>query len=124
MSGIVQVHVLRRAAPVSKPLFDAIKSGFDAAIAGELIGALGELDDKAMEYILIKTLAVVEMKIPEGWAKITNSSDTLSFMYDEVGEDAYMMLAVCARVMGYNFEPLFREALSLLPDGAIPGFRA
>lgn len=123
MSGIVQVHVLRRASPIVKPLFNAIKGGFSPDVAGEIIAALGDLDDAATEYILKKTLAVVKMKEETGWSKVVSGVDSLDFMNDEIGGDAYMILAIVSRVLGYNYEPLFREALSSLPDGAIPTFQ-
>lgn len=124
MSGIVQVHVLRRAGPAISPLISAAKHGIRDDLVEELVANLSKLDDASTEYVLTKCLSVVSVKRDGGWPKILASVDRLEFMYDEIGEDAYLMLAIAARVMGFNFEPLFREALSSLSDGAIPTFRA
>lgn len=119
MSGIVQVHVLRRAGPAISPLVAAARHGMKETLVEELIENLSRLDDAATEYVLTKCLSVVSVKRDGGWPKILSSVDRLEFMYDEIGEDAYLMLAIAARVMGFNFEPLFREALSSFSDGAI-----
>jgi hypothetical protein len=119
MSGIVQVHVLKRAGPAIAPLISAAKHGIRDDLVDELITGLSKLDDEATEYVLTKCLSVVTVKRDGGWPKILASVDRLEFMYDEIGDDAYLMLAIAVRVMGFNFEPLFREALSSLSDGAI-----
>lgn len=123
LPGLTQVRLLKRAAPIAGPLMAASQSG-DAEIAGTAVSALSELDDEAVEYILAQTLSSVEMKIDSGWARISSSGEHLLLQYDEISEDAYLMLSIAARVLRYNFEPLFRAALSNLSGGATPTFQA
>jgi len=123
MSGIVQVHVLRRAGPAISPLVAAAKNGIHDDLVEEIIANMSKLDDASTEYVLTKCLSVVSVKRDGGWPKILASVDRLEFMYDEIGDDAYLMLAIAARVMGFNFEPLFREALSSFSGGATQTFR-
>lgn len=122
MSGIVQIYVLKRAGPALGPLVAAAKNGISDSISEELLEGLSKLKDEDLEYVLAKCLWVVNAKRDGGWPKITSSPDRLEFQYDDIGEDAYLMMAIAVHVMGFNFEPLFREALSNLSDGAIPIF--
>lgn len=122
MSGIIQVHVLKRAGPALAPLVTAAKNGISDSISEELLEGLTKIKDEDLEYVLAKCLWVVTTKRDGGWPKITSSPDKLDFMYEEIGDDAFVMMSIAVRVMGFNFEPLFREALSLLPDGAIQTF--
>lgn len=122
MSGIVQVHVLKRAGPALAPLVSAARHGIRDDLVDELILGFSKLDDASTEYVMTKCLSVVTVKRDGGWPKILASVDRLEFMYDEIGEDAYLMLMITARVMFWNFQPLFQEALSSLQDGAIPTF--
>jgi hypothetical protein len=117
LPGLTQVRLLKRAAPVAGPLMAAAQFG-DAEITSTAVSALSGLDDDAIEFVLAQTLSSVEMKIESGWAKISSSTDRLLLQYEEIGEDAYLMLSIAAHVLRYNFEPLFRAALSNLSDGA------
>ena len=122
MSGIVQVFVLKRAGPALGPLVAAAKNGISDSISEELLEGLSKLKDEDLEYVLAKCLWVVNANRDGGWPKITSSPDKLEFMYEDIGEDAFVMMSIAIRVMGFNFEPLFREALSALADGATPIF--
>lgn len=118
MVGLTQIHVLRRAAPVIKPMFSAISAGMNAEVAGTIIEGLGELPDEKMDYILDRALAVVEMKQDgQRWAKI-KSSNGLNFMFEGISTDGLLMLTICAYVLYDNYYPLFLEAPSLFNDGA------
>lgn len=118
MVGLTQIHVLRRAAPVIKPMFSAFSAGMNAEVAGTIIEGLGELPDEKMDYILDRALAVVEMKQDgQRWAKI-KSSNGLNFMFEGISTDGLLMLTICAYVLYDNYCPLFLEAPSLFNDGA------
>lgn len=118
MVGLTQIHVLRRAAPVIKPLFSAMGSGMNPEVAGTIVEGLGELPDDKMEYILDRSLAVVEMKQDgQRWAPI-KSSNGLAFMFEGISTDGLLMLTICAYVLYDNYYPLFLEAPSLLNVGA------
>lgn len=118
MVGLTQIHVLRRAAPVIKPLFSAISSGMNSEVAGAIIEGLGELPDDKMDYILDRALAVVQMKQDgQRWANI-KSSNGLTFMFEGISTDGLLMLTICAYVLYDNYYPLFLEAPSLFTDGA------
>lgn len=118
MAGLTQIHVLRRAAPVIKPLFSGMATGMTADVAGAIIEGLGELPDDKMDYILDNTLSVVEMKQDGSrWAKIKSSGG--SFMFEEIGANGLLMLTICAYVLYDNYYPLFLEAPSLFNDGAL-----
>lgn len=117
MAGLTQIHVLRRAAPVIKPLFTGMATGMNADVAGAIIEGLGELPDDKMNYILDQTLAVVEMKQDGSrWAKIKSSGG--AFMFDDIAQNGLLMLTLSAHVLYDNYYPLFLEAPSIFNDGA------
>jgi hypothetical protein len=117
MVGLTQIHVLRRAAPIIKPLFSTLSSGMTAETAGDIIEGLSSLPDEAMNYILDKSLAVVEMK-QDGtrWARI-KTSDGLTFMFKDIEQNGLLMLTICAYVLYDNYYPLFLEAPELFSLG-------
>lgn len=120
MVGLTQIHVLRRAAPVIKPLFSGMATGMTADVAGAIIEGLGELPDDKMNYILDHTLGVVEMKQDDQrWAKI-KSTNGLAFMFDEIGRNGLLMLTISAYVLYDNYYPLFLEAPSIFSEGGLP----
>lgn len=113
LHGIVQVHVLKRVAPVLTPLLAATRTGIEDGLIEELVQNFSTLDDATVEFVMAKAFATVEMKVESGWARIaTSNSDSPQFMYEDIGEDALMLVSILGNVMRYNFEPLFREALS------------
>ncbi|KAA0117882.1 hypothetical protein CIW48_27155 [Methylobacterium sp. P1-11] len=117
MVGLTQIHVLRRAAPVIKPLFSGMATGMTPDVAGAIIEGLGELPDEKMNYILDHTLAVVEMKQDDQrWAKI-KSTNGMAFMFDEIGRNGLLMLTISAYVLYDNYYPLFLEAPLLFSGG-------
>ena len=117
MVGLTQIHVLRRAAPVIKPLFTGMSTGMTSDVAAGIIEGLGELPDDKMNYILEHALGVVEMKQDgERWAKIKASSG-LNFMFDPIRENGLLQLAICAHVLFDNYYPLFLEAPDLFNGG-------
>lgn len=117
MVGLTQIHVLRRAAPVIKPLFSGMATGMNADVAGAIIEGLGELPDDKMNYILDQTLAMVDMKQDGNrWAKIKSSNGM--FMFDDIAQNGLLMLTLCAHVLYDNYYPLFLEAPSLFNGGA------
>lgn len=120
MVGLTQIHVLRRAAPVIKPLFSGMATGMNADVAGAIIEGLGELPDDKMDYILDHTLAVVEMKQDGSrWAKI-KASNGLNFMFEDIGSNGLLMMTICAYVLYDNYYPLFLEAPALFSPGGSP----
>lgn len=120
MVGLTQIHVLRRAAPVIKPLFTGMASGMNAEVAGSIIDGLSSLPDEAMNYILDHTLAVVQMKQDGSrWAPI-KSSNGLTFMFENIGTNGLLMLTICAYVLYDNYYPLFLEAPELFNGGGNP----
>ena len=120
MVGLTQIHVLRRASPVIKPLFTGMASGMNAEVAGSIIEGLSELPDDKMNYILDHALAVVEMKQDgQRWAKI-KASNGLTFMFEDIGTNGLLMLTLCAYVLYDNYYPLFLEAPLLFGSGGNP----
>ena len=59
MVGLTQIHVLRRAGPVIKPLFMGLKGGMTPEVAMGVIDGLSSLEDEKLNYILDKTLGIV-----------------------------------------------------------------
>lgn len=125
MTGLTQVHVLRRAAPVIKPLFTVMASrlagGATAAanleMASQVIDGLGNLEDDKLNYILEKSLAVVEIKQDGSrWAPI-KSSNGMVFMFEEIASNGLLMMAICTQVLIDNYFPLFLEAPELFSFG-------
>ena len=118
MPGLVQIHVLRRASPIIKPMFESLTTGMNGDVAASVIEGLGNLEDEKLNYILDRTLAVVERKQDgERWARI-KSSDGQRFMFDDIAANGLLMLAICAYTLHDNYYPLFLEAPSMFNGGA------
>lgn len=119
MSGLTQIHVLRRASPVMLPLFKSAAEGVTAATMAAVVEGLGALPDDAMDYILQHTLAVVERRQSETvWAKV-QAPGGRTLMFSDIAADGLLMLAICANVLIDNYYPLFREAPELFKGGGL-----
>jgi hypothetical protein len=119
MNGLTQIHVLRRAAPIIKPLFAGLSGGITPEVAATIIEGLSELPDENLNYILEHTLSRVEVKQDgERWAPIKTPGG-LTFQFRDVADNGLLMLTLCAHVLYDNYLPLFREAPELF-GGVIP----
>lgn len=117
MVGLTQIHVLRRASPIIAPLFKGLKGGITPEVASSVIDGLSGLEDDKLNYILDKTLAVVEMKQDgQRWAKI-KASDGLTFMFNDIRDNGLLILRISTEVLYDNYYPLFLEAPLLFSGG-------
>jgi hypothetical protein len=117
MVGLTQIHVLRRASPIVAPLFKGLRGGLTPETASAVIEGLSGIEDEKLNYILDKTLGVVEMKQDgQRWSKI-KASDGLSFMFDDIKNNGLLMLRISAEVLYDNYYPLFLEAPLLFSGG-------
>ena len=117
MMGLTQIHVLRRASPIIAPLFKGLRGGMSPEVASGVIEGLSGLEDEKLNYILDKTLGVVEMKQDgQRWAPI-KASNGLTFMFEDIRDNGLLMLRISSEVLYDNYYPLFLEAPLLFSGG-------
>lgn len=113
----VQLHLVRRVTPLvaSVPALLTAKGDFLTAVM-PFAEALAGMEDKDVDYIIDKSLSIIERKQPgdRQWAKVWNSS-AQRVMFDDI--TLMTMLKLSARVILDNIGS-FLPALAPLLNGA------